>query len=291
MIKGKNSKKSISLALLILIQLVISSAAPLLSNYLDSYIKVGMVKVVYAISFVCPYVLWLKLIKPVGMSYKKHTWCEYKLPAFFIAFAAIVAFLQVNIVLLEILGVTSVSSSSGVFEGFWGFLFSVLMYVLIPAITEEMFSRGVVMRVAGGGIRAAILSGVIFGLCHFNPFQLVYAIGSGIVLSLLVLYTDDLKLAGLLHICVNATVLVLSYLSRICSVGLYVAIECIVWLAVLALGIYFCYVLLRDHHTQIYEKNKDIEQKKEDITYSEIFSGSMMVVYAVILLVTVFRFI
>lgn len=289
--KGKNSKRSISLALLILIQLVISSAAPLISGYLDSYLKVAAVKVIYAISFLCPYVLWRKLIKPVGVSYKKHAYCEYKLPAFFVAFAAIVAFLQMNIVLLEIFGVTSVSSSSGMFDGFLGFLFSLLMYALIPAVTEELFSRGVVMRVAGGGVRAAVLSGVIFGLCHFNPYQLVYAVGSGIVLSLLCLYTDDIKLSVLLHLCVNTTVLLLSYLSRVCSVGVYVAIECVVWLAVLAGGIYFSYILLRDHHRRIYDKNKDIEEIKGDITYPEIFSGSMIIVYAVIVLLTVFRFI
>lgn len=289
--KGMNSKRAVSLAILILVQLVISASALVVASLFDSYLKVAAVKLIYALSFLCPYLLWKKVFKPVGKSFKKHAWCEFKLPAFFIAFAAIVALLQINIVLLELIGVRSVSSSSGMFEGFWGFLFSLLMYAFLPSVTEEIFSRGVVMRVAGGGLRAAVLSGIIFGLCHFNPYQLVYAVGAGIVLSLLYLYTDDLKLTVLLHLTVNTTVLVLSYLSRICSVGVYVAIECVVWLVVLALGIYYCYVLLRDYHRNIYEKNKDLEEIKEDITYPEIFSGAMLVVYGVIILVTVLRFV
>ncbi|MBQ2863803.1 MAG: CPBP family intramembrane metalloprotease [Clostridia bacterium] len=287
--KGKNSKKAVAVALLVLIQLVISSAAPILSAHLDSYLKVTAVKLIYALSFVLPYIFWKRVIKPVGKSYKKHVWCEYKLPAFFIAFAAIVAFLQLNIVILELVGVTGTSSSGGMFEGFFGFLFSVLMYVLIPAVSEELFSRGVLMRVAGFGMHAAFLSGIFFGLCHFNPYQLIYSVGAGIVLSLLYLYTDDIKMPIYLHLTVNMTVLCLSYLSRICSVGTYVAIECIVWLAVLAIGIYYSYVLLRDHHRDIYEKNKDIREHKGDVTYREIFSPAMIVVYTVIVAATLLR--
>ena len=289
--KGKNSKMAVCTALLVLIQLVICSAAPVLGAHLDSYLKVAAVKLIYALSFAFPYIFWKRVIKPVGKSYKKHVWCEYKLPAFFIAFAAIVAFLQLNIVLLELIGVSGTSNSGGMFEGFFGFLFSVLMYVIIPAVSEELFSRGVLMRVAGSGMHAAFLSGIMFGLCHFNPYQLLYSAGAGIVLSLLYLYTDDIKLSVYLHLVVNMTVLCLSYLSRICSVGVYVAIECIVWLVVLALGIYFSYVLLRDHHRDIYEKNKDIRELKGDISYQEIFSPAMIVVYVVIIVATLLRLI
>lgn len=289
--KGKNSKRAVSLAILILVQLAISALAPIVSSLLDSYLKVAAVKLIYAASFVCPYILWKRMFKPIGTSSKKHVWCDFKRPAFFVAFAAIVAFLQVNIVMLEILGVSSVSSSGGMFEGVWGFLFSVLMYAIIPSVSEEIFSRGVLMKVAGGGMHAAFLSGMIFGLCHFNPYQIIYAAGAGIVLSLLYLYTDDIKMSVYLHLSVNTVVLILSYLSRICSVGVYVAIECFVWLGVLALGIYYSWVLLRDHHRDINEKNKDIKEIKRDISYAEIFSPAMLVVYGVIILATVLRFI
>lgn len=289
--KGKNSPRSVRLAVLILAQLVISSAAPIASALLDSYFRVAAVKIIYALSFIIPYVMWKRMFKPIGVSYYTHDWCEYKKPAFFVAFAAIVALLQVNIVTLELFSITSVSSGSGMFEGFFGFLFSLIAYCVIPAISEEMFSRGVIMRVGGQGVRAAVLAGVIFGLCHFNPYQLVYAVGSGIVLSFLFLYTDDIRLSVLLHFVVNAVVLVLSYLSGICSVGVYVAIECITWLAVLALGIYYSWVILRDHHRALNEKSEEIKKRKNDITVSEIFSPAMIVVYAVILLATIFRMI
>ncbi len=279
------------IAILLLVQLFISSTAPLASALLESYVKISAVKLIYALSFVFPYIMWKKMFKPIGASYKKHDWCEYKKPAFFVAFAAIVAVLQINIVLLEIIGVTSVSSGDGMPDGFWGFLFSLLMYALIPALSEELFSRGVVMRVAGAGIRAAILSGVLFGLCHFNPYQLVYAAGAGIVLSLLYLYTNDIKMSVYLHFTVNTVVLILSYLAGICSVGVYVAIECMVWLAVLALGIYYSWVMLRDYHHQINERTKEIKKNKEDITLREIFSPALLIVYAAIFVATLLRYI
>ena len=289
--KGKNSKRAITLSVLMLVQLAISSMAPFVASVTDGYLKVSLVKLVYAFSFVAPYVLWKRSFKPVGVSFAKHIYCEYKKPAFFVAFAAIVTFLQINIVFLELIPSDSTSSSGGMFEGFFGFLFSLLMYALVPALTEELFSRGVVMRICGGGVKAAVLSGVLFGLCHFNPSQLIYSIGAGVVLGLLCLYTNDIKMAVYLHLCVNTTVLILSYLAMILPVGFYVAIECILWLAVLGLGIYYSNVLLRDYQRQIQQRGEEIKKNKEDIRVAEIFSPAMLVVYGAILVATVLRYI
>lgn len=287
--KGKNSKRAIALSVLILFQLAISSIAPFVASFFEGYPKVLLVKIVYALSFVAPYVLWKRSFKPVGVSFSKHVYCEYKKPAFFVAFAAIVAFLQINIVVLEL--IPSDSSSGGMFEGIWGFLFSLVMYALIPALTEELFSRGVVMRVGGNGVRAAVLSGVLFGLCHFNPSQLIYSVGAGVVLGFLCLYTNDIKMPVYLHLCVNTTVLILSYLAMILPVGAYVAIECILWLTVLGLGIYYSNVLLRDYQRQIHQRGEEIKKHKEDIRVAEIFSPAMLIVYGAIIIATVLRFI
>ncbi len=289
--KGKNSRRAVSLSMLLICQLLISSAAPIVSAFLESYLKVAAVKLIYALSFVVPYIIWKKTVKPVGVSYKKHDLCEYKKPAFFVAFAAIVAFLQMNIVLLELLGVSSISSGGGVFDGVFGFFFSLVMYAFIPAVSEEIFSRGVVMRAAGGGMRAAILSGVLFGVCHFNPYQLIYAAGAGVVLSVLYLYTDDIRLSVYLHLTVNTVVLILSYLAQVCSVGVYVALECLCWLTVLGLGVYYSFVILRDHHRSLNERTKQVMRIKSDIDSSEILSPAMVVVYVAIILATVLRFV
>ncbi len=279
------------LSLLILAQLVISSAAPIASALLDSHLRVAAVKIIYALSFVVPYLMWKRMFKPIGASYYTHDWCEYKRPAFFIAFAAIVALLQINIVILELFKVNSVSSENEMLGGFFGFLFSLLMYCVLPSVAEELFSRGAIMRAGGFGFRAALLSGIVFGLCHFNPLQLIYAAGSGIVLSVLFLYTDDIKLTVYLHFTVNTVVLVLSYLAGVCSVGVYVAVECITWLAVLSAGVYYSWVLLRYHHTAVNEKTEEIRKRRADITLSEIFSPAMIVVYAVIFVATLVRII
>lgn len=289
--KAKNTKRAVIIAILMLCQLAISSFAPRVSSLCDGYIKVLAVKLIYAVSFLIPCFLWKRVFKPVGDSHSKHAWCEYRLPAFFIAFAAIVACLQVNVVLLELFPSEKAASGGFMPEGFWGFLFSLLMYAVIPAITEELFFRGVILRVAGGGFWAAVLSGALFGLCHFNPSQLVYSVGSGIVLGLLFLYTSDIKLPVLLHLCVNTVVLVLSYASRAVEVGVYVAAECILWLLILGIGIYFCYVLLRDHQIEINERTKDIKNIKTDISRAELVSPAMIVVYVAIILATVLRLI
>ncbi len=289
--KANNSKRAAVLSILMLMQLVISSVAPFVSSLTEGYLKVLFVKLIYAVSFIAPCILWRRAFKPVGVSYSKHAWCEYKKPAIFIAFAAIVACLQINIVLLELFPSVKSATSGGMFDGFFGFLFSLLMYAVIPAITEELFFRGVVIRVSGGGRNAAILSGVLFGLCHFNPSQLIYSVGSGIVLGLLVLYTNDIRTSVALHLCVNTTVLVLSYLAKIMPVGVYVALECIVWLLVLALGIYCCYILLRDYQRQVNARTEEIKKIKTDICRAELCSSAMIIVYVVIIVATVLRLI
>ena len=222
--KGKNTARSVRISTLILAQLVISSAAPIASALLDSYLRIAAVKIIYALSFVIPYIMWKRMFKPIGESYYTHDWCEYKKHVFFIAFAAIVALLQINIVTLELLRINSISSGNSMPGGFFGFLFSAFAYCVIPAVSEEMFARGAIMRAGGLGIRAAVLSGVIFGLCHFNPYQLIYSVGSGIVLSFLFLYTDDIRLTALLHFSVNTVVLILSYLSEVISYSLHNAL-------------------------------------------------------------------
>ncbi len=289
--KANNTKRAVVIAILMLLALSISSTAPFVSSLFDGYIKVLAVKLIYALSFIAPYFLWKRAFKPVGVTYSKHAWCEYKKPAFFVAFAAIVACLQINIVLLELFPSVKASSGGGMFEGFFGFLFSLLMYAVIPAITEELFFRGVIMRVSGGGLRSALLSGVLFGLCHFNPSQLVYAVGSGIVLGLLLLYTNDIKMPIALHLCVNTVVLLLSYVAKILPVGVYVAVECLVWLAVLGCGIYFCYILLRDFKRQVNSRTEEIRKNKGDISPAELFSAALAVVYVAIILATVLRLI
>lgn len=288
--KVKNSKRVVIIALLVLLQLAISSLAPFLSGALDSYLKVAAVKLIYALSYFVPYVLYRKMFKPIASSHIKHTFCEYKRPLFFVGFAAMVAFLQINIVLLEFVDPPSVSSV-GVFDGVLGFAFSIVMYAVLPAITEELFSRGVIMRLGGFGMKAALLSGVIFGLCHFNPYKLVYTVGSGIVLSLIYLYSNDIKLSVYLHLAVNSTVLLLSYLAMAVPAGVYVAIECIVWLVVLGIGVYCCWILLRDRGVEIHQKTKEIRKIDKDISVGEIFSPAMIVVYVAILAATVIRYI
>ena len=113
----------------------------------------------------------------------------------------------------------------------------------------------------------------------------------GIVLSLIYLYSNDIKLSVYLHLAVNSTVLLLSYLAMAVPAGVYVAIECIVWLVVLGIGVYCCWILLRDRGVEIHQKTKEIRKIDKDISVGEIFSPAMIVVYVAILAATVIRYI
>lgn len=287
--KQNSNKREVQFAFLLILSLTISSFAALISPLVDSYyLKVFLVKGIYALSYLVSFWLWKRSYHVIGDGYAKHKYCEYKLPAFFVAFAAVVAFLQINIVLLEMLSYSS--DSSPMPSGFLGYVFSLIMFVILPAYTEELFFRGVLLKISGGGFRAALLSGIVFGLCHFNLSQYIYAVGSGIVFAFLYIYTDDFKLCVILHTVINFTVMSLSYLSRTLSVGWYVFIECLVWLCILSLGVYYSYILLRDYGHKIAQKTEDIKNKKGDIGRGALISKPMIVCYSVIALLTVLRF-
>ena len=72
--------------------------------------------------------------------------------------------------------------------------------------------------------------------------------------------------------------------------GWYVFIECLVWLCILSLGVYYSYILLRDYGHKIAQKTEDIKNKKGDIDRGALISKPMIVCYSVIALLTVLRF-
>lgn len=82
-----------------------------------------------------------------------------------------------------------------------------LLYVLAvisitPAICEEILFRGLVQKnfsLAMTPTKSFLLTGIIFGLYHFNPFQVVPLIAIGIFLSLLRFRSNTLVLPMTMH--------------------------------------------------------------------------------------------
>jgi membrane protease YdiL (CAAX protease family) len=82
------------------------------------------------------------------------------------------------------------------------FLVVLVTVALIPAISEEMLFRGLVQRSfeeAVGGLRGAIIAGVIFGAYHLNPLSIVPLIALGAYFGFIVYRSHNITLGMSAH--------------------------------------------------------------------------------------------
>jgi len=91
-----------------------------------------------------------------------------------------------------------------------GFFISLLSVAILPAVLEEMFSRGILLTGYRflGKWKAALVSALLFGLLHMKPQQFLYAFVIGIIFCFLVDRTDSLYASILPHMVINGTTLV-----------------------------------------------------------------------------------
>lgn len=93
----------------------------------------------------------------------------------------------------------------------WGMLLGIAVY---GPLSEELAFRGVIYqsyRQQGSGLKAILLSSLLFGLMHMNLNQAGYAFLMGIALALLVEATGSMISAFIAHFCVNGLSTVLMY--------------------------------------------------------------------------------
>lgn len=104
-----------------------------------------------------------------------------------------------------------------VLESNLGLGFNVTMLALVPALCEEILFRGYAQRQferaagAGGGI---LLSGVLFGLYHLRPSQVLPLAVIGIFLAYLTWRTGSLWPAVLVHLLHNGIAVVAAHLAQ-----------------------------------------------------------------------------
>lgn len=86
-----------------------------------------------------------------------------------------------------------------------------LCVCVAPALGEEFMFRGVLLGSyrSKGGVKAVLLSALIFALGHFNPAQLVHQFILGVVLAYLVEATDNIWYAVAVHFFNNVLALFL----------------------------------------------------------------------------------
>lgn len=109
---------------------------------------------------------------------------------------------------------------------------------IIPAITEEIAFRGVVLnflRPYGDGF-AVLISAILFGLVHGNFVQIPFAFIVGLVCAVLVVKTNSIIPSILLHLLNNGTSVILDCISEYTSQGIYQLVSTIIVLTLTAIG-------------------------------------------------------
>jgi membrane protease YdiL (CAAX protease family) len=95
-------------------------------------------------------------------------------------------------------------------------MFVVLIVAVVPALSEEFLFRGIVQRSleeAAGGLRGAVLAGVIFGAFHMNPFSLIPLVALGVFFGYVVYRSQNITLAVTAHFFNNFIACTATYLQ------------------------------------------------------------------------------
>lgn len=82
------------------------------------------------------------------------------------------------------------------------FILVVVTVALVPSIAEELLFRGLVQRnldTIAGGLRSAVVTGIVFGMYHLNPFSFVALGALGIFLGFLVYRSQNTLVAVVAH--------------------------------------------------------------------------------------------
>jgi membrane protease YdiL (CAAX protease family) len=93
-------------------------------------------------------------------------------------------------------------------------LWVIVVLALIPAIAEEFLFRGLVQRSLQGSMtpmRAALVTGIIFGAYHLNPFSFIPLVILGMYLGFLAMRADSIWASSAAHFYNNAAACVATY--------------------------------------------------------------------------------
>lgn len=92
--------------------------------------------------------------------------------------------------------------------------FVVLVVAVVPAVVEELLFRGVIqsgLEQVTVPVRAAVISGLIFGAFHFNPFALLPLMGLGVFFGVLRMRSGSILLAMTVHFLNNVLAVIVNY--------------------------------------------------------------------------------
>lgn len=87
------------------------------------------------------------------------------------------------------------------------YIFLLMLVAVLPAITEEVTIRGVILSGYDNinKYKAALITGLFFGMLHLDPQQFLYATVLGFILALVVRTTKSIFSAVIIHFLINGT--------------------------------------------------------------------------------------
>ena len=87
------------------------------------------------------------------------------------------------------------------------YILLLMLVALLPSITEEVTIRGVILSGYDNinKYKAALITGLFFGMLHLDPQQFLYATVLGFILALVVRSTKSIFSAAIIHFLINGT--------------------------------------------------------------------------------------
>ena len=99
------------------------------------------------------------------------------------------------------------------------YIVMILLFGVMPAITEEVTLRGIVLSGYNNQskVKAALVTGILFGIFHLDLHQLLYASVLGFVMAYLVRVTNSIFSSVILHFTVNSMSVTLQKITALGS--------------------------------------------------------------------------
>ncbi len=177
-------------------------------------------------------------------------------------------------------------------DGFFNVLLSVLMLALLPAITEELVFRGIVLN----GLRSlgrwpsVLISAAAFSLMHANIPQFPYTFLLGILLGLVMYETKSLWLTMSMHFANNLVVLLSIAIFGTTDIETE-AFSTPIWLALImfacaVLVVFVTWFLVKKIHLKKHEQQVIEKQPTKALDWAWLGGGFLLaivmtIVYAV----------
>ena len=103
-----------------------------------------------------------------------------------------------------------------------GFLYGVLFVAVLPAVTEEILCRGLILggiRRSSGRRTSIVLCAAMFACLHLEPFRIPFTFLSGLVITWVAWETGSLVLPTLMHFVHNLSLFLLMWFAGTVSEG------------------------------------------------------------------------